>query len=59
MLVDELSGIAAMAVLAPEDELEMIAAAAAACHPTGAVELAGTKGALKGAFAKKALPELN
>ena len=41
LLVDELSGIAAMAVLAPEDELEMIAAAAAACHPTGAVELAG------------------
>ena len=42
--MDELNGIATMALLAPEEELEMIAAAAAACHPTGAVELAGTRG---------------
>eukprot|EP00438_Fugacium_kawagutii_P035127 Skav218767 [mRNA] locus=scaffold1372:258306:265296:- [translate_table: standard] len=41
LLVDELSGISAMALLGPQEELEIIAASAAAVSPLGALELAG------------------
>ena len=54
--MDELAGIATMALLAPEEELEMIAAAAAACHPTGAVELAGTRGRMEKGHLQKQFP---
>lgn len=41
LLVDELQGISALALLAPQEELEIIVASAAAVNPWGQVELAG------------------
>ncbi|CAK9033144.1 ATPase GET3B (AtGET3B) (Guided entry of tail-anchored proteins 3 homolog B) [Durusdinium trenchii] len=42
LFVDELNGATAMALLAHEDELEIIASSAAAFSPTGTLELAGS-----------------
>eukprot|EP00435_Cladocopium_sp_Y103_P038047 s32_g10.t1 len=41
LLVDELQGVSALALLAPQEELEIIVASAAAVNPWGQVELAG------------------
>ena len=44
LLVDELQGISALALLAPQEELEIIVASAAAVNRWGQVELAGALG---------------
>ena len=41
--MDELQGISALALLAPQEELEIIVASAAAVNPWGQVELAGAR----------------
>ena len=55
LLVDELQGISALALLAPQEELEIIVASAAAVNPWGQVELAGARarGMAKGWVRKK------
>ena len=46
--MDELQGISALALLAPQEELEIIVASAAAVNPWGQVELAGALGGSPG-----------